>query len=182
MQTAVINKAEWEAAVNQQQTQQDKPAGPRDWTIGQIIGALSKPLPTSMLKTRKQGGANLIYIPWHTVNRVLDKYAPGWTWEITSTIATPDRLIVTGRITIPAQEGNIYREATGTELLKEDKPVMIPNPDNPDRKIALIDELGRTVLEPKEIAYGDPGSNAESQCFRRCAARFGLGLSLYDKK
>jgi hypothetical protein len=162
--------------------QQDKPAAPRDWPIATIIEALSRPLPESMLKTRKQGGANLAYIPWHTVNRILDKYAPGWTWEITNTVTTTDRFIITGRITIPAQEGNIYREATGTELLKEDKPVMVEKPGHPDRRIALTDDLGRTVLEPKEIAYGDVSSNAEGMAFRRCAARFGLGLYLYEKK
>ena len=30
-------------------------------------------------------------------------------------------------------------------------------------------------------SYGDPTSNAESMAFRRAAARFGLGLSLYQK-
>lgn len=30
-------------------------------------------------------------------------------------------------------------------------------------------------------SYGDPTSNAESMAFRRAAARFGLGLSLYSK-
>ncbi len=30
--------------------------------------------------------------------------------------------------------------------------------------------------------FGDPSSNAESMSLRRAAAKFGLGLSLYDKK
>ena len=30
-------------------------------------------------------------------------------------------------------------------------------------------------------SYGDPSSNAESMAFRRAAARFGLGLGLYQK-
>jgi hypothetical protein len=30
-------------------------------------------------------------------------------------------------------------------------------------------------------SYGDPSSNAESMAFRRAAAKFGLGLELYDK-
>jgi len=29
-------------------------------------------------------------------------------------------------------------------------------------------------------SYGDPQSNAESMAFRRAAARFGLGLHLYE--
>jgi hypothetical protein len=33
---------------------------------------------------------------------------------------------------------------------------------------------------PREIPYGDPSSNAESQAFRRACANFGLGLDLYE--
>jgi hypothetical protein len=29
--------------------------------------------------------------------------------------------------------------------------------------------------------YGETAANAESQCFRRCCARFGLGLYLYQR-
>lgn len=154
------------------------PTAPREWTIAQICQALSRPLPKSLLKTRKQGGANLTYIPWYEANKILDKYAPGWTWEITKMVTTPDRIFVTGRLTIPAAEGNIYREATGTELLKEDKEVWVGEKPNSQR---LRDDLGRVVTESKELAYGDPTSNAESMAFRRAAARFGLALYLYDK-
>ena len=69
-----------------------------------------------------------------------------------------------GRLTIPTSEGNVYREATGTEELKREK---------------FNSKTGQ--VEIREIAYGDPSSNAESQAFRRCAARFGLALYLYEK-
>lgn len=154
------------------------PSTPREWTIRQVQEALSRKLPPSVLKTRKQGSANLTYIPWYVVNQILDKYAPGWTWEITNMVATADRLIVTGRLTIPTAEGNVYREATGTELLKEEKEIWVG--EKPNRK-PLKDDIGRTVTESRELAYGDPASNAESMAFRRAAARFGLALYLYDK-
>jgi hypothetical protein len=126
------------------------PTSPAEWSLKQIIEALSRPLPDSMLATRKQGGQTLKYIPWHTANRILDKYAPGWSWEVKSVQTDESRLYLTGRLNIPTSEGNVYREATGTELLNCS-------------------------------SYGDPSSNAESMAFRRCAARFGLGLYLYDK-
>ena len=69
-----------------------------------------------------------------------------------------------GRLTIPTSEGNVYREASGTEELKREK---------------YNSETGE--IEIKELAYGDPSSNAESMCFRRCCSRFGLGLNLYYK-
>lgn len=158
----------------------DRPTMPGEWPIARMIEKLSRELPPSLTETKRKGGSKITFIPWHTANKILDKYAPGWTWEITNTVVTSDRIFVTGRLTIPAVEGNIHREASGTELLKEDKPVMIPNPADPRTKIALVDDLGRTMLEPRELAYGDPSSNAESMAFRRAAARFGLGLYLYN--
>ncbi|MBW4552147.1 MAG: RAD52 family DNA repair protein [Aphanocapsa sp. GSE-SYN-MK-11-07L] len=134
------------------------PSAPSEWSLSQIQEALKRPLPQTMLATRKQGDTILEYIPWHTVSRILDKYAPGWTWQITGihttssseASAAENRLFLTGRLTIPTSEGNLYREATGTELLTCS-------------------------------GYGDPSSNAESMAFRRCAAKFGLGLYLYEK-
>ena len=53
-----------------------------------------------------------------------------------------------GRLTIPTLEGNVYREASGTEELKREK----YNKDTEEYEI-------------KELAYGDPSSNAESMAF-----------------
>lgn len=154
------------------------PAHPGAWSLKQIIKALSKPLPDQMLQTRRQGGRDIRYIPWYTVSRILDKYCPGWSWEIRSVTTTHDRLFLVGRLTIPTAEGLCYREATGTELLKEDKEIWIG--EKPNRQ-PIQDEFGRPITEPKELAYGDPSSNAESMAFRRAAARFGLGLYLYER-
>jgi hypothetical protein len=140
------------------------PTSPGEWGIGEIIKALSRPLPDSMLDTRKQGGKQIPYIAWHTANKILDKYAPGWNWSIQKIETTSDRIFVVGRLSIPTAEGLVYREATGTELLKEE----YFDKEEGYRKI-------------RELAYGDPTSNAESMAFRRAAARFGLGLYLYDK-
>lgn len=128
----------------------DKPESPGQWPLDWIQAALSRPLPKELLATRKQGGTNLTYIPWHVANRILDKYCPGWRWEVKTILTTPDRLVLVGRLTIPTRGGDVWREATGTE------------------------ELDCS-------SYGDPSSNAESMAFRRCAAKFGLGLYLYQK-
>lgn len=126
-----------------------------EWTLQQTIQTLSRPLPQSMLKEKEPG---ILYIPWHYATKILDKYCPGWTWEITNIQTTSDRLFLTGRLTLTTQEGHIYREATGTETLK------------------LIKRTGAIVEHP----YGDPSSNAESMAFRRACAKFGLGLYLYQ--
>jgi hypothetical protein len=151
------------------------PTHPGEWTIDQIIAALSRPLPKSVLDTKKRGGNSIAYLPWYEANRILDKYAPGWKWEVCSLHSTPDRLFLTGRLTIPTRNGEVYREATGCELLKDYKPIKNGNGDT------IKDDFDRPVLEAVELAYGDPSSNAESMAFRRAAARFGLGLYLYAK-
>jgi hypothetical protein len=134
-----------------QTTEQIKPpTAPREWCLSKIEEVLSRPLPKSLLKTKKLGGREITYIPWYAANRILNKYCPGWSWEIAKFEISSDRVFIVGRLTIPTSEGNVYREATGTELLDCN-------------------------------SYGDPSSNAESMSFRRCCAKFGLGLYLYDK-
>lgn len=128
-----------------------------------------------MLATRKQGGATISYIPWYTASKILDKYAPDWTREIRNLKLSGDRLFLIGRLTIPTCEGNVYREATGTELLKDSR--VIKDRDG----IPFRDEYDRPLSDAVELAYGDPSSNSESMAFRRAAARFGLGLYLYEK-
>lgn len=119
-------------------------------SIREIVKDLSKPVAKRHLRTRKQGGKELTYIAWHDAVKYLDHYAPGWCYEVRRIDSIGGKLILTIRLSIPCQEGVIYREATGQE-----------------------DESLDT--------YGDSSSNAESMALRRAAAKFGLGLSLYDQ-
>jgi hypothetical protein len=50
------------------------PTKPGEWSLAQIIEALSKPLPGNLLETKKLGGRTIAYIPWHRAVLVLDKY------------------------------------------------------------------------------------------------------------
>ncbi len=132
-----------------------RPSSIGEWTLKQTIETLSRPIPDALLGTKDR---NITYLPWHNAVKILDKYCPGWTWEIVKMETTGDRLFLTGRLTLTVAEGNIYREATGTETLK------------------LVKRTGEVVEHP----YGDPSSNAESMAFRRACAKFGLGLYLYQ--
>ena len=119
-------------------------------SIREIVKDLSKPVAKRHLRTRKQGGREIIYLSWHDAIKYLDHYAPGWCYEVRSINTGGGKLIMTVRLSVPAAEGIVYREATGQE--DED-----------------LD------------AYGDSSSNAESMALRRAAAKFGLGLYLYDQ-
>lgn len=119
-------------------------------SIREIVKDLSKPVAKRHLRTRKQGGKELTYISWYDAVKYLDHYAPGWCYEVRSMNSVGGKLILTIRLTIPTQEGAVYREATGQE-------------------------------EEETNSYGDSSSNAESMALRRAAAKFGLGLYLYDQ-
>jgi hypothetical protein len=119
-------------------------------SIRDIVKDLSKPVAKRHLRTRKQGGKEITYIAWHDAVKYLDHYAPGWCYEVRRIDSIGGKLILTIRLSIPALEGVIYREATGQEDESLD-------------------------------SYGDSSSNAESMALRRAAAKFGLGLSLYDQ-
>ena len=87
-------------------------------SINAIIADLSKPVNPQRLKTRTQGGKDLIYLPWYQAVRYLDRYAPGWSYEVRSIVTVGNAVAVTVRISIPCVEGLVYREATGYEPLE----------------------------------------------------------------
>jgi hypothetical protein len=128
--------------------------------LADILSDLSKPIAPQHLryldKRNKKSGAvtKIPYIPWYLAVKYLDYYAPNWCSEIRSLTWSEGRLTLTVRLLIPCAEGWVYREATGTEEEPDDDQQM----------------------------YGDPSSNAESMALRRAAAKFGLGLYLYNKK
>lgn len=124
-------------------------------SIQAIINDLTKPIKARHLRQKVRGGQRLDFIPWYHAIKYLDLYAPGWSYEVrTVTWNNEGRLVLTVRLLIPCLEGIVYRDATGTE-------------EEP---------------EEGERMYGDPSSNAESMALRRAAAKFGLGLYLYNKE
>lgn len=82
--------------------------------INEIVADLAKPLPDQLLKTRRQGGNDLTYIPWHNATRVLDRYAPGWSYHV-EVQHVADKVVCIATITIQAEEGSVVRQATGYE-------------------------------------------------------------------
>jgi len=133
------------------QTKEEKPRPEYGRPINDIIADLSKEIPTSMLHAKRAGGNEITFIPWYNATRLLDYYAPGWTYEITRLQDVGEKQVaIFVRLSIPAAEGVIFREASGLE-------------------------------DDTVKGYGDPTSNAESMALRRAAAKFGLGRYLYQK-
>jgi hypothetical protein len=140
------------------------PVGTGLRSIQDIIADLSKPINPKHIKDKQQGGTKLKFIPWYFAVKYLDRYAPGWSYDIEigpvmqAPIKQPNdkktprgKVFVKATISIPCSEGVVHRSATGME-------------------------------DDVVTGYGDPSSNAESMALRRAAAKFGLGISLYYEK
>lgn len=144
---------EMSTALEPSSEQSGKPAALR--SIGEIIRDLSKELAERHIKIKTLKGQKIHFITWYHAVKYLDLYAPGWSGEVRQVVEIGGRVVVVYRITIQCLEGVIWREATGQESDWD---------------------------EEEETKYGDPSSNAEAMAFKRAAAKFGLGLYLYDRK
>jgi len=115
---------------------------------------LQKPIPGRLLENKPAtGGRNaqqLTYCPWHRVQRILNHYTSGFV-----SYEVVERDVTTQHMMMTVR---ITIHAAEGDFTRDG-----------------------TGLEPIDTSsYGDPQSNAESMAFRRAAARFGLGLHLYD--
>ena len=121
-------------------------------TLSAILADLSKPIPARLLKSKKMGGNAITFCPWHRVVKVLDFYTAG-RWDY----EVVDKLITSDKFMITVR-------------------ITIHGSD----RSAFRDGTGIEDLQVK--GFGDSQSNAESMALRRAAAKFGLGLGLYEKE
>ena len=84
-------------------------------SIVDIVADLEKPVAERHISSRKQGQAQIKYIAWYNAERYLDHYAAGWKKEIREVMNIAGNVAMTVRLTIPCLEGEVYREATGSE-------------------------------------------------------------------
>jgi hypothetical protein len=99
------------------EAEQNMVADPTLRSIEDIIADLSRPVNPRRLRTRKQGGKQITYLPWYQAVKYLDHYAPGWSYEVQAVTAVGDAVAITVRISIPCAEGIVWREAAGYEPL-----------------------------------------------------------------
>lgn len=89
-------------------------------TFNQILNDLHKPLPPHLISSRRQGGKEVLYIKWTDAVKMMDYYAPGWSYQVTKIENFGDYLFVIVRVCIAASDGEFFREATGSEKLDKD--------------------------------------------------------------
>ena len=61
-----------------------------------------------MVKQLPADKGNAQYLPWRTVNRILDKYCPGWEWEIKDMKVSRDRIFMIGRLGVCLAEKKFW--------------------------------------------------------------------------
>jgi hypothetical protein len=128
--------------------------GPRP--LSDILEDLKKPIPERLLESKRLSGNEITYVPWYRAQKILNHYTRGfWEYRIVERWQQPDGgdFMMTVEITIHTVEGTFRRQGTGRE------------------------EPG---ISASEKGFGDTQSNAESMAFRRAAAKWGLGLDLYE--
>ncbi|MGK7951554.1 MAG: hypothetical protein AB4368_22900 [Xenococcaceae cyanobacterium] len=98
-------------------------------SIADILADFSKPIPARLVskkpvfsrqngKLTKTGEVN--YVSWSNYIKLLDYFAPGFDWEIRTHYLHNQIVVVEGRLTIKAEEGDFIREATGYEEIGND--------------------------------------------------------------
>jgi len=111
---------------------------------------LHEPVPKRLIEKKKKGGATIDFVPWYRVQRILHFHTNGY-WHYEVT----SREVIGDRLCLTVQ---ITIEAAEGSFTRS--------------------ATGSETLDTD--SYGDFQSNAESMAFRRAAARFGVGLHLYE--
>lgn len=118
--------------------------------LAQIEADLKQPIPRRLLETKTLKGNKITYCPWYRVQKILDHYTAG-LWEY----EVRDKTTVEGNLMLTVR---IYIHAAEGTFFRD----------------------GTGIEKLSVESFGDPQSNAESMAFRRAAARWGVGLDLYE--
>ena len=98
-------------------------------SITDILADFSKPIPARLVSKKpvfsRQNGrlsktGEVDYVSWSNYIKLLDYFAPGFDWEIRTHYLHNQIVVVEGRLTIKAEEGDFIREATGYEEIGND--------------------------------------------------------------
>ncbi|MDJ0717027.1 MAG: hypothetical protein QNJ54_22890 [Prochloraceae cyanobacterium] len=152
-----------------------------------ILEDLKKPVAKRFVKYKTIKGNRIEFISWYTLTRLLDYYTPGlqcfyfyrgnpFSYNYVSSQITY-RYIRVPSIKIDSFVGWDFIVETTFD----------------GKKVAVIGKLTikaaegdftrcATGNENSDLeSWGDPYINSEAQAFKRCCARFGLGLHLWEK-
>lgn len=118
---------------------------------------LSERFPTEAHRTKTIGGRDLTYVDGETIiSRLNDVLGfDGWAFEISQVNVLEKEVWVTGKMTVYSGERVVIREQAGGQIINR-------------TRAGEIIELGNDI------------KGATTDCLKKCATLFGVGLYLYD--
>jgi hypothetical protein len=119
--------------------------------LSDILEDLKKPIPERLLELKRLSGNEITYVPWHRAQKILGHYTRGF-WEY--------------QVIEKRQIGNDFCMTVEISVHCAE---------------GTFTRQGTGREEMSVDSFGDPQSNAESMAFRRAAAKWGLGLDLYER-
>ena len=116
MKTVISDK---KAVVTSQQLEKSQPSLNSFYKefrrpIVKILEDLSKPIPQRFIKYKLIKGNRIEFVRWTDLARLMDYFAPGYEWRITSNF-DGTQVCVHGELMIHAAEGSFTRSAVGDE-------------------------------------------------------------------
>ena len=115
----------------------------------ELMKRLEVPIDRRHWRQRKQGNQTLDYVPWSVLVKCLHHRCPGWSWELLEVKILGPFVVVTGRLSVPDEEGTL----------------------------TTYDAVASEPLE--SASQAPPVETAASSCIRRACALAGLGLELW---
>lgn len=83
----------------------------------EALAAIGERVPPNLWAHRQQGGSDIYYLRWFVACDLMDKRVPGWSFELPFVGAVGDEAVVVAKVTIPCEDGDMIRCATGRERL-----------------------------------------------------------------
>ena len=148
----------------------------------ETLDALNARFDTKDIKTRKDlySGKILSYIEgYKVIERLNSVFKGSWSFQILSKEVIENVILIEGRLTI----NGINKEQFGAQKISFGPPILkeVSQPENPDAP----KKRGRKkkVLVPSNIPInlGYDMKAATTDCIKKCASLFGIGLYLYGE-
>ena len=85
-------------------------------TILEFIANMFEEIPSDLLQTRKQGGSEITFVPWHVAHWLAVERSHGLlSYEVLEVTPTNKGILVKVRYTFHGADGTIWMDGTGYE-------------------------------------------------------------------
>ena len=142
---------------------------------------LSMPTPTHHIKNRVgKGGSDWKYLP---ISRVIERlnlaFGCAWSFTVNSKEKAGDEVIVEGSLIVNLDGDKVVKTDFGVHEVQYKNVPKLDENGKPIPKKAGSDEV-IMVKSDIPLSLGNDYKSASSDCLKRCAAQFGIGLDVRE--